>query len=142
MARTDDSLLAKQAETAQAAGPAVDPVDTALPEPLAVIPVRSESPALSAARCVTLSAANPVLQLLPQDPRRRSAILLAVDSDVYVCQSKELAQAAQGVATSGEGFYLPKGIAVPVVAKAVLWAAATTTATPSRISVLIAKDDG
>ena len=144
MARTDDSLIAKQAEATQAQGQGApfDQTETALPEPVPAIPVRSEAPATGIARCVTLSAANPVLLLLPQDPQRRSAILLAADNDVYVCSSLELAQAVQGVTTSGQGFYLPSKIAVPVVSKGALWAAATTIATPSRISVLIAKDDG
>lgn len=146
MARTEDSHLAKQAEATAAQLPGqggqFDQVELAIPEPLAAIPVRNESAAQAIARCVTLSAANPVLLLLPQDPRRRSAILLSVDNDVYVCSSLELAQNVQGVATSNQAFYLPSKIAVPVTAKGALWAAVTTTGTASRISVLIAKDDG
>lgn len=143
MSRTDDSLLAKQAEVTQLAGqvPLVDPVEAALPEPAPAVPVRDEAPAQSIPRCITLSAANPVLPLLPQDPRRRSAVVLAVDNDVYIAGSADLANAAQGSPASPHAFYLPAGIAVPVDTKAASWVACTTTATSSRVSVLINKDD-
>lgn len=146
MPRSDDSHLAKQAETAQLGElpghlALADPVTDALPEPLVAVPVRNETPAQGNARGVVLSAANPVLLLLPQDPRRRSAVLVAVDNDVYLASSLELAQAAQGSAASTQAFYLPAGVAIPVVNKSALYAAATTTATASRISVLISKDD-
>jgi len=141
--RTEDSLTAKQAEVTaqQGQGAAVDPVEMAIPEPLVSVPVRNESPAQAIARCVTLSAANPVLLLLPQDPRRRRAMVLAVDNDVYVASSKELGQAVQGGALASDAFYLPKGVPVPVTARAALWAACTTTAAASRISLLVEKDD-
>lgn len=133
MPRTEDSLLAKQAETTaqQLAGPAFDPVEMALPEPLVAVPVRDEPPAQAIPRCVTLSAANPVLPLLPQDPRRRRAVLLAVDNDVWVAGSLELAQNAQGAATGSAGFYLPRGVAVAVMAKAAFWCALTSTTPPT-----------
>ena len=145
MPRTDDSLLAKQDEAGQLAGQLalpLDPVELAIPEPLVAVPVRNETPAQGNARAIILSAANPVLPVLPQDPRRRTALLLAVDNDVYLASSLELAQAAQGSAASGQAFYLPAGVPIPVVNKSALWAASTTTATPSRVSVLISKDDG
>lgn len=143
MARTEDSHLAKQAETTQIQGQGqlFDPVETALPEPLATVPVRNESPARGTARCIRLSAANQVLPLLPQDPRRRHALVLAVDNDVYLCGSLETAQAVAGSTTAADGFYLPKGIAVAIVNKAAHWVAVTTTAAPSRVSVLINQDD-
>lgn len=143
MARTDDSLLAKQAETAQLQGQGApfDPVEEAIPEPLVSVPVRNESPAQGIARCVALSAANPVLMLLPQDPRRRHAVVLAVDNDVYICPSLELAQSVQGTATGSGGFYLPKGVVMPIVNRAACWVAATTVAAASRVSVLVNKDD-
>jgi hypothetical protein len=143
VARTDDSLLAKQQEATQIEGQAAlfDPVESALPEPLVAVPVRDEAPAQSIARCVTLGANNPVLPLLPQDPRRRGAVVLAVDNDVYIAGSADLAQAAQGSTSSEHAFYLPAGIGIPVAAKGALWVAVTTTATLSRVSVLIAKDD-
>jgi len=143
MPRTEDSLTAKQAEVTaqQGQGPAVDPVEMAIPEPLVSVPVRNESPAQGIPRCIALSAANPVLPLLPQDPRRRNALVLAVDNDVYICGSLELAQAAQGTTTGSGGFYLPKGIAIPIVNRAACWVAVTTTGSASRVSVLVSKDD-
>lgn len=144
MPRTDDSYLAKAGEQAQAQIPgqlAFDPVEMALPEPLVAIPVRNETPAQGVGSCTVLSAANPVLPLLPRDPRRRHALVLAVDNDVYLASSLELAQGLAGAATGVSGFYLPKGIVVPVVNKAAWWAAATTTGSSSRISVMVDKDD-
>jgi hypothetical protein len=140
MARTEDSHVAKMASQDLAAPPEAG-YDDSLPETYPVVSVRDESPAQVVARCVTLSSANPVKALLPQDPRRRSAVLLAVDNDVYVASSLELAQAAEGSTSSEAAFYLPAGVGIPVVSKGALWCAATTTASISRISVLISKDD-
>lgn len=140
MARTEDSHVAKLAETAPAGIP--DPGGTELPGTYAVVPVRDESPAQFIASCASLSTANPVRMILPQDPRRRRAVVLAVDNDVYLASTLELAQAAEGAATSSVTFYLPKGTPLPVTGKGALWASATTTATGSRVSVLVEKDDG
>jgi hypothetical protein len=141
MARTEDSHLAKLEQSVPAQLPVTDPVDTALPEPFPAIPVRDESPALGSAHAISLSAANPVKLALPQDPRRRRAVLLAVDNDVYVASSLENAQAAEGVTTSSAAFYLPKNVPLVVTTKAALWISATTTASASRVSVLAEKDD-
>lgn len=138
MARTEDSHLAKKASVPQAT---TDPVDVALPEQFPVIPVRDESPAQATARCVSLSSANPVRPLLPQDPKRRRAVVLAVDNDVYIASSLELAQAVEGGTTGADAFYLPKSVPVPVTAKSAFWVACTTTSTTSRVSVLVEKDD-
>lgn len=102
------------------------------------VAVDSLLPESGVATTVTLSSANPVLQLLPRASNRRSAVLLAVDSDVYVSTSPGQATAAAASGgTAYEGvFYLPKGIGVPWQSTAPLWAAATTTAAPSRISVM------
>jgi hypothetical protein len=143
MARTEDSHLAKQASQALPGGdgPAPEAADSALPEPYPAVIVRNETPALGIARCVRLSSANPVLPLLPQDPRRRHALVLAVDNDVYICTSPDLAWECQDSTTASDGFYLPKGVAVAVINKAAHWAACTTTGSASRISVLINQDD-
>lgn len=143
MPRTEDSLTAKQAEVTaqQGAGPAFDPVELAIPEPLVAVPVRDESPAQGNAAVIVLSAANPVLALLPQDPRRRRAVVLAVDNDVYLSQSKDLAATSQGTTTGTQAGYLPAGIGIPLDSKNAWYAAATTTATSSRVSVFVFKDD-
>lgn len=143
MPRTEDSLTAKQAEVTaqQGAGPAFDPVEMAIPEPLVAVPVRDEPPDQGNGGVVVLSAANPVLQILPQDPRRRSAVILAVDNDVYISQNRDVASFAQGTNTGTQAAYLPAGIAVPISSRNSWYAAATTTATGSRVTVLVFKDD-
>jgi hypothetical protein len=150
MARTDDSLLAKQAEAAQLPGQAAvfDPVEMALPEPLAAIPVRSESPAQGIGRTAGLNANRPVLPLLPQDPRRRRAVVVAVEKPAVVCASVDLATAANGQASTGsiEGFYLPVNVPLEITAKGAFWVTYTSTDAPgagatNHVSVLVEKDD-
>lgn len=151
VAATHDSLLAKQAEaTAQvtvSAGTA-DPVEMGLPEPFPAIPVRDEAPAQGTGRTISLSANNPVRPLLPQDPRRRRAVVVAVEKPAVICQSLDLAQAANGAANTGsiEGFYLPVGVPFPMLNKAAWWVTYTTTDAPgagavNHVSVLVEKDD-
>jgi hypothetical protein len=106
-----------------------------------VVRVRNEAAALGTARCVSLSANNQYFLLLPRQPRRRSAVVLAVDNDVYLCSSQALAQQVAGTTTSSEGFYLPKSIAVPVNNRAPVWVACTTTGSSSRVSVIVNEDD-
>lgn len=115
--------------------------ENALPEPIPAINVRPETPALGTARCVTLSANNPWLMALPQDPMRRDAVLLAVDNDVYVTTSREVAMEIAGGNAGVDAFYLPAGIGIPFSAKCAYWVAATTTSTSSRVSVSVTKDD-
>jgi len=102
------------------------------------VAVDSLAPEIGNSRTVTLSANNPVLPLLPRDTTRRSAVVLAVDNDVYLSNDPGQAQnaAASGGATAEGVFYLPAGIGVPVENTDQLWAAVTTTATSSRVSVM------
>lgn len=110
------------------------------PVTYAAVRVRPEPPDLGTARTITLSAVNKVTRLIGQDAQRRSCIVLAIDNDVYIASDEGLAQDAAG-GTAAEGvFYLPAGIALPVDTQAKLWVACTTTATSSRVSVLITKD--
>jgi hypothetical protein len=141
--RTEDSLTAKQAEVTgqQGQGPALDPVELAIPEPLVAVPVRDEPPDQGIGNVVTLSAANPVLQILPQDPRRRGAVILAVDNDVYLSHSRDLAAFAQGANTGTQAAYLPAGIGIPVSSRNAWYVAATTLLTSSRVTALVYKDD-
>ncbi len=143
MARTEDSHLAKQASQALPSGdgPASENYDATLPEAYPPVSVRNESPAIGIGQCVSLSSAESVKPVLPQDPHRRHALLLAVDNDVWIAGSKEVAQAAEGSTAGSFAFYLPKGVPVPVINKGAWWAAATTTASVSRISVMVDKDD-
>lgn len=150
MARTEDSALANQAAQSQLAdtGGDVDPVDMALPEPLVAVPVRTESPALGVGRTVGLNANRPVLPLLPQDPRRRRAVVQAVEKAAVICQSVDLATFANSQANTGsiEGYYLPSGGQLTLTAKCAWWVTYTTTDAPgagatNHVSVLVEKDD-
>ncbi len=78
------------------------------------IRVQMQEPDIGTARTITLSSANPVLPLLPVDRTRRSAIVVAVDNDVYITQDQNIANTVQGAATNGQAFYLPKGVVLPV----------------------------
>lgn len=131
---------ARQAVTAAQDSPAVTVANDNGPVTYAAVRVRPETPDLGTARTVTLSAANEVLPLFGRDAQRRGAVVLAVDNDVYIASDHGLAwQAAGGNAAEGV-FYLPKGIPVPLDTQAQLWTACTTTATSSRVSVLITLD--
>jgi len=103
--------------------------------------VKIVSPAMGYAQCNLLGSANQVMLILPQDPLRRNALVLAVDNDVYLCSSKETAQAAAATTTSSAGFYLPKSILMAVPSKGAVWAACSTTAQTSRVSVFVARDE-
>jgi hypothetical protein len=108
--------------------------------PYSAVRVRPEAPDTGTARTVTLTAAYPVAQILAADPRRRSAVILAIDSDVYLTGSQGLAQDVAGSTQATQVFYLPAGIAVPVDNQGEYWVAATTTATNTRVSVMISRD--
>ena len=143
MSTTHDSHLAKSAEVAVRQA-AAEQVETALPEPFPSVPVRDEAAALGTWRSVFLTANNPVQQLLPQDPRRRSALVVSDSAKTVVCSSADLANYAHGVAstTDVQGFVLPSGIIVPVHNKAACRVTYASDATPPiHISILVEKDD-
>lgn len=104
------------------------------------VPVREALGSLGSARVIVLGAQQPQRQLLPADPKRRAAIVLAVDNDVYITADEGTASGIAGTTTAMSGFYLPAGIAIPVESAAEFWVACTTTATTSRVSVLYSKD--
>jgi hypothetical protein len=135
-----DSSLDRTRRAAAQAAPVAPPANEPA-EPPYVVATREDLPALGSGGAVVLTPAAPVQLLLPQDPRRRSAVVLAVDNDVYLATSKELAQAAAGASSSQIAAYLPAGIAIPISNRAAWWAAATTLGTSSRITVIISKDE-
>jgi len=107
------------------------------------VPTSDAMPEETIPRTLVLSAANPYLTVLPRDMRRRRAVLLAVDNDVMLCETRDLAQqvataVAGGAAASTltTGFYLPKGVPLPLESRDWMIAAATTTASTSRVSVV------
>lgn len=101
-----------------------------------------EAADIANATTVLLNLSQPVQRLLPRDSHRRSAVILAVDNDVYVTSDPGMAINLAGSTTGVGAFYLPAGIGIPVESTAELWAAATTVATNSRVSVLINRESG
>lgn len=130
----------QQAADAAAAAAAPTVASSDGPVPYTAVRVRPETPDLSTARTLTLSAANPVLTLVPHDPQRRQCVVIAVDNDVYISGDYGLALSISGGASAEGAFYLPAGIGIPVDTQAQLWVAATTLSVNSRVSVLITKD--
>ena len=53
----------------------------------------------------------------------------------------EMAEAAAGSATSVTAAYLPACIGIPIDNRSAWWAAATTTATNSRVTIIVSKDE-
>lgn len=99
-----------------------------------------EAADIASAQTVLLSATSPVRRLLPRDEHRRSAVVMAVDNDVYITSDEGMAWNVQGAATNAGGFYLPKLTQLKVDSTAVLYVAATTTGTTTRVSVLISRE--
>jgi hypothetical protein len=102
--------------------------------------VRPEAADTGVVRTITLSSAYPVARLLPADPGRRSAVILAIDNDVYVTGSQGLANDVSGSATASQVGYFPAGIGLPIDNQAEWWVAATTTATNTRVTVITNRD--
>lgn len=98
-----------------------------------VVPTADAMPEETIPRIIVLSAANPFLPLLPRDAARRRAVILSVDNDVILVESLNLAQqlaaaVAGGAAAAslGLGAYLPKGVALPLESRDLMYAVATT----------------
>lgn len=104
------------------------------------VPVREALGDVGSARVLVLGIQQPQRQLLPRDPQRRAAVIIAVDNDVYITPDEGTASGIAGTATALAGFYLPKGTPIPIVSTAEFWVACTTTASTSRVSVLYSKD--
>lgn len=137
----DSRLDRTQRAAAQEAPVASVPAD--VDEPAYVVPVRPSVPEECVPRTLLLGANNPYLPVLPRDMRRRRVILIAVDNDVVLCETKELAQAVATLVAGGTtaaalttGGYLPKGIPVPLESRSWMYVAATTTASTSRVTVI------
>lgn len=102
--------------------------------------VRPEAAGSGVIRTITLSSQYPVARLLPADPGRRGAVILAIDADVYVTGSQGLANDVAGTAAASQAGYFPAGIGLPIDNQAEWWVAATTTATLTRITVITNRD--
>jgi hypothetical protein len=137
--RLDASAIAAAAEESPPGAP--QPEDApALPF---TVPVRVENPEECIPRTIILSAANPVLPIMPRDMRRLRAIIIPVANAVYLTESQELAAqiaayiAGGGTAVVGMGSYLPVGQPVPLDHRDTMWAAVTTTASVSPVTVIV-----
>jgi hypothetical protein len=108
--------------------------------PYGAVRVRPEAPDAGTIRTVTLSEAYPVARLLPADPGRRTAVVLAIDNDVYVTGSQGLANDVAGTATAGQVGYFPAGIGLPIDNQGEWWVAATTTAGNTRVTIISNRD--
>lgn len=131
------AAAANAADQATPAGPADIPeLPTA-----GVVPVAVQAAEECVPRTRSVQAGGYSL-LLPQDPSRVRAVLLAVDSPMVLCRSVELAQDASNVVTNvpyPTGFYLPAGIPLEYKSKGALWVASTIAGggAASRVSVLV-----
>lgn len=128
---------------AQAApGPEVTPEQPGQLTPVTVN-VRSDMPEETIPRTMQLGAANPYLPILPRDMRRRRAVIIPVTNDIVLCETRALAQqVAAVVAASGTastlvaGAYVPKGTVVVLESRDWMFAAVTTTASASPVTVI------
>lgn len=142
-------LAATQNSAAQVAGSPVVEADPGTDAETFVVQTHSAMPEETIPRTMALGPANPYLAVLPRDMRRRRAVLLPVDNDVVLCESIELAQNVAGQVSAGAdatslttGFYLPKGTALTVESRDLMYAVITTTSGPSRVSVVVERYAG
>jgi len=120
--------------------PPAEHIGTVTGQQKVVVPVAQQLPALGRGYVVILGPNNPVLRVLPQDPARRGAVILAIDSDVYLGDSYDGVQQAAGGTTGTTAGYLPAGIAVPVSSENAWFAGATNDTMSCRVSVWIFLD--
>lgn len=89
---------------------------------------------------VVLTANEPVQIILPSSDARVKAYIQPLDNDIVLTSSKAQAQASANTETNvpfPSGTYLPKSNTAPypVEGNDAVYAAATTTATSSRVSI-------
>lgn len=88
---------------------------------------------------VVNTATNVYQQILPVDPNRTEAQVLAVDNPVVLCQNETMAQSAANQVSGTPfpvGSYLPANYDRPILNGDELWVVATTN-TNSRVSVIV-----
>jgi hypothetical protein len=139
-----DLLTYTQEMHEQAAEPPQKTVhESSGPMPLSTLPVANQGTDAGTFKTIVLSAANPYRIALPEDNTRRSARIIAIDNPVVLCQSESQAMDAANEVTDTpqpNGGYIPTGIVVPVTCHSVVFIAATTTASESRVFVSIERD--
>jgi hypothetical protein len=105
--------------------------------------VRSERPRDAVWRTMVFQAGQ-ARQLLPQEPQRYRAVIIAVDQPVIICMNKDLATAPDNQFTVEgfpTGFWLPAGIAIVVESRALAWAVNPSQAAAAHVSVLIERHE-
>lgn len=88
-----------------------------------------------------LTADDPAQCILPEDARRVSALVQAIDNDIVIGPSKGAVAAPVNTVANvpqPNGAYIPKANTAPTPVKGgnVVFAGATTTATESRVTVI------
>jgi hypothetical protein len=119
----------------------------AAPKPVAdpgyeAVKVSHECPEQAVYFTVVLTAGQPVQNLLPRDPDRLQATIIALDNPVVIAESLAKAESVANQTASvpaPQGGFLPVGIRLPVRHTKEAYVAATTTATNSRVFVLVEK---
>jgi hypothetical protein len=128
----------------QASIPDAKPVyESTGPMPLSTLPVANQGTDAGTFKTVVLSAANTYKMALPEDNTRRVARIIAIDNPVVLCHSESQAQDPSNEVTDTpqpNGGYIPTGVAVAVTCHSVVFVAATTTASESRVFVSIERD--
>jgi hypothetical protein len=113
------------------------------PMPMSTLPVANQGTDAGTFKTVVLSSANPYRMAIPEDNTRRVARIIAIDNPVILCHSENQAQDASNQVTDvpqPNGGYIPVGLVVPVTCHSVVFVAATTTASESRVFVSIERD--
>jgi hypothetical protein len=102
--------------------------------------VRPAVPGFATWRTMVLGTNQVWRRLLPRDERREQAQILAVDADIVIAESEEMASNANNQVAGVPqpiGFYLSKGLLLPVRNQDAVWVANTSSSSANRVSVLI-----
>lgn len=137
---TNDSHIAKMAST-EAKQPQLPEVEDYVSKTF-IVPVRQDSAdQVNYFTSVVATGSNPVVLLLPRDPNRYRATIMAIDEPVVLAATKDLAGNTANQLSNvpnPQGMYLPISIPVVVYSKGPCYAAATSS-TATRISVSVEK---
>lgn len=102
--------------------------------------VKVDSPEQTDAFTIVLSAANPYQLLIPKDPTRRRATVLAVDGAVVLSSSLEQSQDPRNASTAAglgaSGFVASQAVPLVVESQAPLWVSLVGS-TALRVSVIV-----
>jgi hypothetical protein len=140
MTTTNDSHLAKMASN-EAKQPDLPEAEDYVTKNY-IVPVRQDSAdQVTYFTAVVATGTNPVALLLPRDPNRYRATIMAIDEAVVLAATRDQAGNSANTVTNvpaPQGFYLPVSIPVTVYAKGPCYVGATS-ATPTRVSVTVEK---